>query len=97
MRSAFTLIELMIIVAILSIVSAIIIPNIIKNKNNVTPGPAPIDINIRNTTYTSEKFELEGHSYLMITGRGHHGFTAVHNPECPKCHPVTVEKQNVER
>ena len=94
MRNAFTLIELMIVISIIAIIAAIAIPNIME-KRPVIPGPTPepkISIQIGNNTYQAQKFTMEGHSYFWIKHSEYHGFTAVHNPECPKCKPAPVKE-----
>ena len=91
MRNAFTLIELMIVISIIAIIAAIAIPNLMESQRKAIPGPTPnpkVDVQIGNSTYKAQKFELEGHSYFLINHPEWHGFTAVHNPECPKCKPV---------
>ena len=87
MKRAFTLIELMIVLAIVAIGMLIITPNMIA-KRNETPVSTKVDVQIGNNTYKAQKFELDGHSYFLINHPEWHGFTAVHNPECPKCKPV---------
>jgi prepilin-type N-terminal cleavage/methylation domain-containing protein len=96
MRRAFTLIEAMIVLAIVAIIAAIAIPNLMESKKNATPVENPrIDVPVGTDTYKAEKFDLEGHTYFLINSRTYHGFTAVHNPDCAKCKPVvkvTAEK-----
>jgi competence protein ComGC len=82
MRKAFTLLEFTIACAIVTIICAIAIPNIIairKEKNN----PERIEVNVSNSTYTVHKFDHEGHQYFFFNGN-HPGFSVVHNPNC-KC------------
>ena len=95
MRRAFTLIELMIVMAITAIIAVIAISNLMECQRNAIPGPTPnpkIDVLIGDNTYKAQKFTLEGHSYFLINHSQSHGFTAVHNPECPKCKPTQVER-----
>ena len=87
MTKAFTLIELMICIAIVAIICAIAIPQLMA-KRNETPISTLVDVPIGSNTFKAQKFELEGHSYFLINHPEWHGFTAVHNPECPKCKPV---------
>jgi prepilin-type N-terminal cleavage/methylation domain-containing protein len=87
MRKAFTLIELMICIAIVAIICAIAIPQLMA-KRNETPVSTKVDVSIGTSTYQAQKFEIEGHNYFLINHSNWHGFTAVHNPECPKCKPV---------
>ena len=103
MRQAFTLIVVCFL--ILMVLLGIIVPTFMavrnhKNKNSI-PDPNPkIDVQIGNVKYKSQKFILDGHSYFFINHPEAHGFTAVHDPECPKCKaalvkdvPVEVEKK----
>lgn len=98
MRNGVTLIELMIVISIVTIITTMTI-HIIKENN---PGPSPKDlpvITVGGYNYTVEKFIFEGQHeyYLFALPHNHKQFCIVHDPNCKKCHPVTVEKQNVER
>jgi hypothetical protein len=51
-------------------------------------------IAIGQSIYHANKFDFEGHEYVMITHSQRHGFTAVHYLNCVKCNavPVKLEK-----
>lgn len=98
MRKAFTLVELMVSIAIIGIVAGMIIP-VITLSNSSSPGtnPSPkVDLKIDGNTFTVQKITFDGHSYLFIDGRSRTGWDVEHNPDCPKCHPVTVKEMKVE-
>jgi prepilin-type N-terminal cleavage/methylation domain-containing protein len=96
MKKAFTLIELMIIIAIITIIASIGISNINKNRDNrnIIPGPDKAQIDTKPLyPQVSERFVLEGHSYIVITRGIHSGMTnTLHDPDCPKCYPTKIEK-----
>jgi len=78
-RCGFTIVEFMIIVAILGILLAIIIPNVMVSNNT----PSSFSKNVKD----SGKFTCNDHSYLKIEYQT--TATIVHDPDCGKCN---VEK-----
>ena len=91
MRNAFTFVEVMICVSIMAIFAAIALPNFIEKKTTQTEDSPTVELKVSNHVLTIEKFTKEGHGYILIFVSGKYGCNILHDPDCPKCRPVSTK------
>lgn len=101
MNRAFTMIELMITIAIISVIAAIAIPNLTESRRTQQAkaqqsNPAVINrFESSGNTYNVVKITIEGHTYMFIECNTRHGWNVVHDPACicsKPLKPLQVEK-----